>query len=226
MVKQGWAWPDRAAKRFRASHRLRGQWARLWGSAYWRPGCLPDACRQGMLDRMGSWRRTHRPYELRPPNPKLPALLQGWACDGGYDRDMRKTTSGLETVGEWERQEQAQKRDPSAGHSEAGSLHELGKTSRLSPAVYKPQATTTPPAWSEMGCDCNSEFRPRNSLNHHGGLILPQRQNVLELGLTCFHSLTQKIRYESLPYLPIPWSSIGYLHCFVRYSSENTTPHT
>jgi len=27
--------------------------------------------------------------------------------------------------------------------------------------------------------------------------------------VTSFHSLTQKIRYESLPYLPIPYSSSG-----------------
>ena len=40
---------------------------------------------------------------------------------------MRKTTSGLETVGEWERQEQAQKRDPSAGHSGQGVFMSSGK---------------------------------------------------------------------------------------------------
>lgn len=120
----------------------------------------------------------------------------------------------------------AQKRHTDGVTQRPGNRHQLGKTSRPSPAINKPQASTTPPAWSEIGCDRNSELGPRNSLNHHGGLILPQRHNMLELGLTCFHSLTQKIRYESLPYLPIPWSSIGYLHCFVRYSSENTTPHT
>lgn len=40
-------------------------------------------------------------------------------------------------------------------------------------------------------------------------------------GCTVLHSFTQKSLYESLPYLPIPYNSIGYFQSLDKNSARN-----
>lgn len=44
---------------------------------------------------------------------------------------------------------------------------------------------------------------------------------MISSGCTVLHSLTQKSLYESLPYLPIPYNSIGYFQFFDKKSTKN-----
>lgn len=43
--------------------------------------------------------------------------------------------------------------------------------------------------------------------------------NSISSGCTSLHSFTQKSLYESLPYLPIPYNSIGYFQFFNKKSA-------
>merc|ERR1711974_11261 len=45
--------------------------------------------------------------------------------------------------------------------------------------------------------------------------------SMWSLGLTFVHSPWQKILYESFPYFPMPYSSIGCFQSLDRYSSVN-----
>lgn len=67
----------------------------------------------------------------------------------------------------------------------------------LLPAANNPMPPAVLQAWNKTGCDCNCIYVQEIAIAMM--VILSQRQNVLnmfwlQVGLTCFHSLMQKIR--------------------------------
>lgn len=66
---------------------------------------------------------------------------------------------------------------------------------------------------------CGHLASPADTQTHvsHGS---ERRSSDVCTVFTSLHSSTQKIRYESLPYLPMPWSSMGYRQDLLRYSSD------